>query len=223
MDERDRQSPKSLLKQLAPQLTLLGFCALLYTGSLLGLIPAPAKLNADLLGALKAYGLPLIAFCALLENIVGLSVYFPGAFTIVTGMALTAGDLQFAIVTYFAIYIPSYCGNWISYLFGRKEGRALGRERVEGKHESLLFTIAYCHPQFAALKAFSSGLQRRSARWFLRKSLPVSLVWSVLYAVLIYNLGLNANFLSYMPWLFLIYLVAWTAWDTIKFFKRPRF
>lgn len=138
------------------------------------------------------------------------------------GMALTAGDLPFAVLTYFAIYVPSYCGNWVSYLLGKKEGRVLRREETTSNHESLLYALAYCHPQLAALKAFSSGLQGRPARWFLVHSLPASLAWSILYATLIYNLGLNVNILGYSPWLFLAYLVVWTAWDIRNFFKRSR-
>ena len=220
---RDKRTCANLARQLAPQISLIAFCALLYLTSSFGLIPSPEAIGAKLLGALQTNGLPLISLCALLENIVGLNVYFPGALAILAGMALTAGNLPFAIATYFAIYIPSYGGNWISYLLGRKERTALGRTETPTHQEIWLYALAYCHPQLASLKAFSSGLNGRRPQWFLAHSLPASLAWSVSYAVAIYNLGISVNILDYFPWLFIIYLVLWTTRDMVRFFKRARF
>lgn len=214
----------SLIQKILPQLAILSLIGLLYLLSLLGLIPSPDQLNNILVEKFKTYGLPLIAICAFLENLVGVNAYFPGAFTILTGMALTAGNPNRAILTYFAIYLPSYLANILSYYFGflYKKKNAIS-VTLKNRNTLLWFFFTYWHPQLAALTAFSVGSSGAlSQHNFIKNSVGASLFWSVFWGVIIYHFGLFANVAQNFIAIFLCYVVVWTAIDIYKWLKAQR-
>jgi hypothetical protein len=222
MNADRRPHSQSLFRVLLPQIILLGLILVLYSLSMLRIIPSPQELNRLLVRLFLKYGLPLIALSSLLENIVGLNAWFPGAFTILTGMSLTAGHPSRAILTYLVIYIPAYCANVFSYILGRSQ-----RQSVQTTHPPkerdvwLWFVLTYWHPQLASVTAFSMGIRDIVPRsMFLVHSLLVSALWSVFWAVTIYHFGLIANVADYFGILFLMYLLIWAATDTWKFFSR---
>lgn len=222
MQEASQRTSKPLWRSILPQILILTLVGFLYLLSLLGVIPSPAQLNGILVEKFKLYGIPLIAFCAFLENLVGVNVYFPGAFTILTGMALTSGNPSQAVVTYFAIYLPSYTANISSFYLGflsRKENPVVTAPK---KQNTLLwFFFTYWHPQLAAITAFSAGSSGLlTPQVFWRHSFAVSLFWSVFWGVVIYQFGFAANFAENFVTLFLAYVVIWMAIDVFKWFKR---
>lgn len=219
-----RSQPPSLLRALLPQAVLLTLIVVLYGLSLLGIIPSPRQLNELLVECFTKYGLPLIILSAFLENLVGVNAYFPGAFTILTGMSLTAGHPAQAVKTYLAIYIPSYSANLLSYLIGRCQ-RATGSEiRTPSTRKNWLWLLlTYWHPQLASVTAFSAGVRNAMPkRIFFTISFFVSLFWSLFWAVIIYHFGLIGNVAGYFSVLFVLYVLIWASVDARKFFKRRR-
>lgn len=212
---------RSFVRALLPQIVLLTLITGLYSLSLLGVIPSPIQLNGVLLHLFIRYGLPLIALSAFLENLVGFNAYFPGAFTILTGMSLTAGHPAQAILTYFIIYIPSYTANVLSYCAGswRKFG-TLDVTISPSNKIWLWFLLTYWHPQLASVTAFSAGVRNIRKTVFFAHSFFVSLLWSLFWAIIIYHFGLIANVAGYFGLLFIIYVLIWAAMDTWKYFKR---
>jgi len=213
--------PKSLLRTLLPQLILLAVIAAFYSLSLMELIPSPHKLNGILVELFKKNGLPLIVVCSFFENLVGANAYFPGAFTILTGMALTAGNPTQAGVTYLAIYIPAYGANVISYWLGRWRKSNEGAGVVSlNQQTKWRFWLTYWHPQLASITAFSSGVRGTiSQRKFYLLAFFVSLTWSIFWAVIIYQFGLAANVAGYFGPMFIVYVLVWAAVDSWKFFS----
>ena len=195
---------------------------LFYFISQFGLIPSPAQLNEILVEKFKNYGLPLIAVCAFLENLVGVNAYFPGAFTILTGMALTAGNPSRAVLTYFIIYIPSFVANILSFYFGLlyRQNDLKGITRKE-RNTTLWFFLTYWHPQLAALTAFTIGSDGVLSKGnFIKHSFRASLFWSIFWGVIIYHFGLFANVAHNFMTLFLGYVVVWAAIDIYKWFRN---
>jgi membrane protein DedA with SNARE-associated domain len=221
-----KRSPlQSLFRALLPQLALLTLIAVLYFFSLLGVIPSPQQLNNSLVKMFIEYGLPLIALSSFLENLVGFNAYFPGAFTILTGMSLTSGHPEQALLTYCVIYFPSYSANILSYYFGRwGKFKQFEVSPTPPKRIWLWFFITYWHPQLASVTAFSAGIQ--SIRYkisFFACSFITSLFWSTFWALIIYHYGLVANVSGYFSLLFICYILIWTAKDAWKFFKKHSF
>ncbi len=209
-----------LVRRILPQLVIFSFIGVLYCISLVGLIPTPDQLNGILVEKFKIYGLPLIVFSAFLENLVGFNAYFPGAFTILTGMALTAGNPERAVLTYFAIYLPSFVANVLSYFFGafckNKKVDATSKKR----NPLLWFFATYWHPQLASLTAFAAGSGGVSGpRQFFKGAIVASLFWSVFWAFIIYHFGLFADVAKHFVTIFLIYVVIWTVVDIYRWAK----
>lgn len=216
-----RPAAQSFLRALLPQIILLSLIAALYSLSLLGVIPSPIQLNEDLLQMFMRYGLPLIALSSFLENLVGFNAYFPGAFTILTGMSLTAGHPAQAILTYFFIYIPSYAANALSYCMGSwRRFRTIENAASSSKNVKLWFLLTYWHPQLASITAFSAGVRNMQKAAFFVLSFLVSVIWSLFWAVIIYHFGVFANVAKYFSLLFVAYVLIWTVIDSLKFFHR---
>ena len=214
-----------LARALLPQLVLLILIASFYGLAFVGVIPVPHNLSEKLLAAFKAYGIPFIAICSFIENLVGINVYFPGAFTILTGMALTAGNPLKAFITYFAIYLPAFAANATSFLigrFGKRNPQTNGRVSQQ-RNTVLWFAFTYWHPLLASITAFSAGVENKvSKRNFFMLAFPISLTWSTFWALVIYHFGLAVNVGNHFAILFALYLLGWTIVDAVKFYDHHR-
>jgi hypothetical protein len=221
MNANQHRTSRSFFHALLPQIILLSLISVLYSLSLLNVIPSPLQLNRDLLQLFTKYGLPLIALSSFLENLVGFNAYFPGAFTILTGMSLTAGHPTQAILTYFIIYVPSYIANVLSYCMG--SWRKFGTQDIASPSSPKIwvwFLLTYWHPQLASVTAFSAGVHGVPKCIFFVRSFPTSVLWSVFWAVIIYHSGLIADVARYFSLLFVFYVLIWAGIDTWKFFQK---
>jgi len=211
---------RSLVVVLLPQIILLFLFLTMYGLSLLQIIPSPHELNELLVSLFKRFGLPIIGLSSFIENLIGVNSYFPGAFTILTGMSLTAGHPKEALVTYLVIYIPAYLANILSFFLGKLRSSDKQPGSSSPRKTTLWFICTYWHPQLAAVSAFSVGVRDLlPPKEFLIRSFLVSLVWSVFWAVVIYNSGLMVNVTGYFSMLFFVYVVVWMVFDTWRFFK----
>jgi membrane protein DedA with SNARE-associated domain len=108
-----------LIWEIRVQLLMLATISLLVVLGNLGLIPSPIDIAAYISDAFDRFGLPAIAMCSFLENIVGFNVYFPGSIVILSGMAWTAGNPLLALKVYLAIVAPAMLAQHVNYLAGR--------------------------------------------------------------------------------------------------------
>ena len=212
----------ALFRKILPQIVILSLIGVLYLLSLFEIIPSPIELNGILVEKFKTYGLPLIAICAFLENFVLVNAYFPGAFTILTGMALTAGNPSKAVLTYFVIYLPSYTANILSYYCGfLYKGEDIGGATQKKRGSLLWFFLTYWHPQLAALTAFSTGAKKSLSHGdFIKHSLSISLFWSMFWGIIIYHFGFFTDIAHNFVVLFLGYVMIWAAVDIYRWFRN---
>jgi membrane protein DedA with SNARE-associated domain len=221
MSTVEEQKVESLIRGIFPQIVLFAIVVGLSVLSHFGIVPPPNQLNNWLIQSFKTYGISVIALCSFLENLVGVNAYFPGAFTILTGMALTSGDPSKAFLTYLAIYLPSFLANLLSYRAGLlNEKRHREKAFTCQKSTILWFFLTYWHPHLAALTAFSAGAKHVvSFERFLKLSATVSLFWSVFWGLIIYHLGLPDQFAQNFFQIFLGYLAVWTLFDIFRWNK----
>ena len=205
--------------------------ALLLIGLLssLGWIPSVHELS-DMLGRFfEKGGLPVIGMASFAENTIGLNVYFPGAIVILVAMALTAGDLPRALMTFLVILIPSMLAHLMNYGLGRWLG---GRVNVEG-HTSGgdpsrfakgrmwgLFLASYWHPHLAAVTSYAAGTEGVGVGAFLRVFVVASLLWNSFWGIVMYNFGEVAGATRNLIPLFYVYVVGWLLLGIWRFFKQ---
>lgn len=210
----------TLSRRLVPPLVLLLLLVVLYSLSWAQVIPEPRELSQKLSHLFSHYGLPLVILCSFLENLAGVNSYFPGALTILTAMALTAGQPAKAIATYLAIYLPALVANILSFRFGlltRQQGVENG---LSVKKTCMWIAATYWHPQLASLTAYSIGSKNLRFRTFVKCSFPISFAWSVFWAVLIYTSGLLVDFTSYLFLLSFIYAIGWSLLEIFTYLRR---
>ena len=221
----------AVLWQLRLQIGIaLVFGLLSYLASI-RLIPNPEELVGTLSDLFAEHGLILIVACALLENIVGVNIYFPGSVVLIAAMAGTRGDAHRAIAVYFAILLPAVIAQQINYAIVRlgflAKRQALGiqngsAEIPRTRRIIWWFVVTYWHPHLAAVTSVVAGQTKMPYGRFVACFLLVSLPWSVVWGFVLFLAG--SRFPSPREWLiaFYVYLVGWMFWDTFKFFRSRR-
>lgn len=215
-----------VLRPALPQLALLGGILTLALLSKQGILPSTSSLMQSIKGLFEKHGLPLVAICSFLENIVGFNAYFPGSVAILAGMALTAGDPTRALLTYFAIVLPAGSANVLSYLSGRylarKEEYSPDSDRTNIEHANqswMLFLATYWHPHLAATTSFAVGIKGMLFKSYLIKFTIASLVWSAFWGLAVYHFGVFINEGRDLTILVYSYLIIWAAWDVFNAFR----
>ena len=209
---------ESYLIALRPQFTIIGIIICLQILSLFSFIPPPSELTGFFINLFKTYGLPLIVLASFIENFAGLGTYFPASIAILVAMALTAGNPAQAILTYIAIIIPAAIANILSYWVGYSARTEESHIISTRSSKTLLawYGATYWHPQMAALTAMASGSEGIPFWRYVGHFLPVSFVWSVFWALLLYHTGQVINSPSIFTPLFYIYLFGWFLWGIRK-------
>lgn len=217
-----KQNYNSYVRMLAPHLILLTASLSVTLLSWQGVLPTASILMNRLLQLFTAYGVPIVAMCSFVENIPGISTYFPGSTVLLLAMASTSGDPKRAVLTYAGVLMPAIAANLSAYYLGRRSSGG-----SQGKHRSyrrMLFWYAstYWHPQLAALTAVASGSEGTPISLHLRCFLVTSIPWSIFWALVLYRTGAKVlTGVTEAPWVFYIYLLAWTAW-TIGSHRQKR-
>ena len=212
---------KSYFRALKPQLIVIGLVLILQILSRFSFIPNPNEIVAFMIGLLATHGLPLIMLASFIENFVGLGTYFPGSIVILSTMALTAGNPMQAIITFFAIIIPALIANvssyWIGYFTRAKEPTTFPAR--DTKALFAWYGATYWHPQLAAVSAMASGGEGIKFWRYFTHFLPVSLVWSIFWALFLYNAGKIVFSPSLFALLFYCYLISWLLWGIRKHYR----
>jgi len=208
---------KGYLHALQPQLIVISLVLILQILSLLAVIPSPGKIVILISDLLVTYGIPLIIFASFAENFAGLGTYFPGSIAILSAMALTAGNPERAILTFIAIVIPAVIANILSYYIGyvsrNKESPPAARS---SKALFAWYGATYWHPQLAAVSAMASGGEGIKFWRYFSHFIPVSIAWSIFWALLLYNAGKIVSIPSIFAPLFYFYLIGWLLWGIKK-------
>lgn len=210
---------RNLFALLRAQITIIGVLLALNILAAVGILPSPDELASDLANLLKNKGLPLIAVVSFIENLAGIGVYFPGSVVIAAAMALTAGNVGKALLVYFAIVIPAMAANIISYFIGKVTRK---ESIVPSKSIALWYAATYWHPQLAGVTAAASGAEGIPFWTYVKFFLPISISWTIFWALLLYFAGKAVDTSSLLLQLFYIYIAAWILWDIRKYFLTKK-
>jgi membrane protein DedA with SNARE-associated domain len=202
-----------IVRAVAPQQAVISLVVLLKVLSELSFVPAPENLASLAIHLLSTRGLWLVMVASFAENFAGLGTYFPGSVALVAAMAATAGNPARALSTYVAVVLPAILANVLSFALGhftRKE--AAPTASFTSRKLAAWYFGSYWHPQLAGVTAMASGAAGVTFRRFLLFFLPISVFWSIVWAVLLYNVGARLVAPSYLTVLFYLYLAGWLLW-----------
>ena len=212
-----------------PHFIVLTVLSLFLVLGLAGIIPSMAELSFLLSHIIEEGGLGLVIGASFLENLPAVNAYFPGSVVLLVRMSSTAGKLDQAIIIYLAIVTPAILANLLTFGAGRLLRQRKNLATSSGipnatRYRSLWiwYALTYWHPHLASMTALASGSEGVSPPAYLRTFLPISLAWSVLWATLLYNVGVLFDPRSQLVWLSWVYLVAWFLWDLRKLRREQR-
>ncbi|MBN1568430.1 MAG: hypothetical protein JXA73_11345 [Acidobacteria bacterium] len=212
---------KKLIKAIAPQILILSIMLVLNALSWVSILPSSTEISRDLTTIISKHGLPFVILSSFLENFAGIGAYFPGSLALLASMMLTAGNPNQAMLTYFAVLVPAIGANIASYGLGRMTGR---RNQEASKRSSKLLILwyigTYWHPQLAGITAMASGAESVPFLRYLGSFLPISLGWSVLWALFLYNAGGIIDMPKLLIPISYIYIICWLLWDVWRMMRK---
>jgi len=209
---------KNFLKCIRAQLLVTVMITSLSILAHYSVLPSPADLARSLEQLFTKHGLILVGIASFLENCVGIGTYFPGSIVLITSMSLTSGDSTRALLTYCAIVLPAIAANIASYAAGYLAGKEANRrsgQRSAG-NLALWYTATYWHPQLAGITAMASGADGVSFLQYLAFFLPISLSWTMAWALFLYKVGSIVDVAGRLTLLFYVYLAGWFLWGILK-------
>jgi membrane protein DedA with SNARE-associated domain len=136
-------------------------------------LPSPTELIIILEKLFSSYGFWIVFFCALIEGIFIIGLYFPGSLAIAISVLIlgkTPLDLFFiGIISYFAFMISNilnyYLGKYGYYrllLFIGKKDTIDKMQKVMGKYGNRTFYITGALPNFFAVTSVCAGISNLS-------------------------------------------------------------
>lgn len=159
------------------------------------------------------YGLPIVGITSFLENVVSLSVYFPGSIVILGSMTLAAGNIQLAFYTWCAIVLPSSLAHILNYFLGRITS---GKDNVNRSIGGIIVWSTLWHPHFASVTSFTMGSSGIGFASFAKLFFPAHISWNIFWGVVAYTYGsLGKGEFSFTA-LFYISIVVWIVWDLYR-------
>jgi hypothetical protein len=202
---------------LVPQGSLLLVSSLVLLLSWLGVLPSAEVLFDGLKHVVRTTSIAILPI-AMLENLVAVNLYFPGALVVAVAMAAAAGDPAVAVVLYGWVFLGSMTGNVLSYVLGRiLAGRSRSWERVIAQPKELPLAFCYLHPHLAASTAFILGSRGRTVTEYFRLAIPAGAFWSLTWCVLFYSFGgMTGDGGGGFVVLFYLLVIAWAAHDAIR-------
>jgi membrane protein DedA with SNARE-associated domain len=202
-------------KHLAVAALPIGILAVVLTleaAAILKLVPSQGDL-IKLVGIWLAYhGTYAIAGISFVENIAGISIYFPGSLAILTSMAATSGNLYRASLVWLAITLGAIFGQLVNFEFGKSSSR---RTELGEQHtiRPIVFFSTFWHPQFASVTSLKSGQSGINSRKFLILMIPNLLFWNGVWGGIMYQWGNVIGDSEGWSALFVAYLIAWIAYE----------
>nr|VFK65072.1 MAG: membrane protein DedA, SNARE-associated domain [Candidatus Kentron sp. UNK]VFK71367.1 MAG: membrane protein DedA, SNARE-associated domain [Candidatus Kentron sp. UNK] len=215
-----------LIVLLRTQLFLAAFLLAMSLLSFLKIVPSTVEMGSWLELFFESHGLVAICMVSFIENIVGMNSYFPGSVVILVAMAMTAGDVEQALLTFSAIYLPAIFAHNTNFLLGRfGSGKMVMdtgvQNKVSGKRSlALMYFLTFWHPHFTALSCFASGYEGIPYRKFAYLFFIISFFWNSVWAIFMYKVGGFYGKESNLTFIMVIYIVLWGAYDYLKYRKR---
>lgn len=205
------------IRALVPPLMLIAAVGILWIAQNFGLLPKTNVLLDYVSNEVIVGGVVAIAVVAMLENIVGLNTYFPGAVVILGVMAATYGDPAAGFKTFLAIVTGQISGLSVSRLIGLRAMNSPDDLEHRASWTSLLLLVAFWHPHSAAATAFALGSRHHPRGQAI--VLVGCLIWSVFWALVMY-FGVG-SFIKEVGWDYITIGVA-VIWLALELFQGIR-
>lgn len=184
------------------------------------ILPDSVEIQNWFLVVLNSYGSLALFLLSFGENLAGLNVYFPGSIAILIGMANTHGNIELAISAFLAIFIGSFISNFINLLLSRSLS-----SKISTRISYLEALVSLWHPHFASLVSMRMGRHKDGLGDFFTIFLPVSLIWNIVWAIFIYNMGSIVSLNDDNGWMniiFFLYLIIWIIYDLYQVWKKNK-
>jgi len=161
-------------------------------------LPPSEELVETLKKWFDIYGFPVIFFSSIVEGVLLVGNYFPGAVVIFLGVALTTTISQ-AVVVVFVVIAGLFIAHILNYALGRYGWyhflARLGLESsIERSREQLVknglvaILFSYWLPNLGALTDTAAGIIRMPFKIFFIYSLLSTILWSIFFGTLAYLL-----------------------------------
>ena len=184
------------LRLLALPLLFLGFFLSLFAIWHTAGLPTGEALTALVENWYGRYGMPILFASSLVEGVLLIGNYFPGAFVIFLGVILAQSPSQAAlaitvvIAGLFSAHQFNYAlGRWGWYQllirFGLKSSIDRSRERLINKGPVAIM-LSYWLPNLGAITDTAAGIIRMPYRTFLAFSFVSVVFWSVFFGTVAY-------------------------------------
>lgn len=186
------------------------------------LFPTGQALVHQLSSIYGRFGYEIIIAGSLLEALVLVNFFTPGVAAVGLGVIFAkTGELDLILVIIFAV-LGSLVGYMLDFLLGRFGfGELITRlgykEAVEVAKIKLLkfnlrtFSLGYMHPNLGALVSLTAGILRMDFRKFFLLAFLSTLVWYILWGLLIFALG--QIFLTILTrYIFIIFILVGAIW-----------
>jgi membrane protein DedA with SNARE-associated domain len=213
-----------LARKLLPPIAILLLMIMINLAAEFSAVPSVDEITEQMGRLIVSFGILAIFAFALIEHLVVVNVYFPGAVTLLLGMKSATEDDDLIIPVFVAIVCGQFCGYSLSYLAGRRAGAAAGAGAgaAEGPPRSLkLFALlTYAHPHAGAISSYIAGVRGLPAAKFLG-NLAIALgVWSPFWAIVVF-FGLVAV-VERSGWdlIFYCYLAVWIGVICVEHVRR---
>ena len=142
---------------LAP-LAVLALMGALQLAAAIGIAPPPSQLLAAIIQQIQTAAPGVVAIISFIENIAGITTYFPGSIAILVAMSATAGSPIHAVRVFVAIVIGAGLAHILDFMIGRwTAGTSLRRE--VSRLDIWGGVATYWHPQLAAIFSVQKALQ----------------------------------------------------------------
>lgn len=215
-------------------LTPIIFIALyIMTAVILRIIFPTGQALVDQLASIYGrFGYEIIILGSFLEALVLVNFFTPGVAAVGLGAIFAkSGELDLSLAIIFAV-LGSIVGYMLDFLLGRFGfGELINRLGYKGtledaKSKLLRFSVrtiglAFMHPNVGALVSLAAGILRMDFRRFFLLALLSTLVWYILWGILIYSLG--QIFLTILTkYISIIFILVGAAWLLMTIYGQTK-
>lgn len=196
------------------------------------LFPTGQALVDQLTSIYGRFGYEIIILGSLMEALVLVNMFTPGVVAVGLGVIFAkSGQLDLTLAIILAV-LGSLVGFMVDFLLGRfgfaKILERVGYGKIVDEAKSKLegfnfrtFSLAFMHPNLGALVSLAAGILRMDFKKFFLLSLLSTLVWYILWGVLIFVLG-EAFLVVLTKYTYILFILVGAIWLLMTVYGRSK-
>ena len=215
---------------ITPLILIIFYAA--FTIFLRSVFPTGQALVDQLASIYGRFGYEIIILGSLMEALVLVNLFTPGVVAVGLGAIFAkSGQLDLTLAIIFAV-LGSLVGFMLDFILGRFGLATLidrmGYGGVVAQTKSRLerfslktFSFAFMHPNLGALVSLSAGILRMDFKKFFLLSLLSTLVWYILWGLLIFALG-DAFLVVLTKYTFILFILVGAIWILVTLYGQTK-